>query len=175
MVRELLDQIDKAAASGDYFLALFGALTIPSICGALESANGEDDKPKYIAWFDKWVAKKYVVGPNRQPSFSGEQCYSFRCAMLHQGRAQHKGLGYTRVLFLEPTVAMRRGLVLHNNILNDALNLDVRSFCGDLVGSAREWLATVAGTEPFETNLKSTVRRYPSGILPYIGGAPVIS
>jgi hypothetical protein len=61
------------------------------------------------------------------------------------------------------------------NIMGDALNIDVRLFCLEMVVSARQWLAGVAGTEPYETNLNAFVRRYPNGLPPYIGGVPVIS
>jgi hypothetical protein len=61
------------------------------------------------------------------------------------------------------------------NILNDALNIDVRLFCTEMVDSARRWLIGVVATEPYETNLNAFVRRYPNGLAPYIGGMPVIS
>ena len=61
------------------------------------------------------------------------------------------------------------------NILNDALNIDVREFCIEIVSAARLWLEQVRGTEPYETNCVSFVHRYPNGIAPYIIGLPVIS
>ena len=64
---------------------------------------------------------------------------------------------------------------MHNNVLNDALNLDIQTFCWDVVGSAREWQQTVLGTEPYERNLDRFVRLHPDGLAPYVVGMPVIS
>jgi hypothetical protein len=167
MVRDLLRQIQRVSDAGEYYLALFGALAVPSICGSLEAPGGRDSRDRYENWFDRYVGAKF------SGTFSGRQCYAFRCAMLHQGRMIHRNLGYTRVLFIEPRGA--GGNVFHNNVLNDALNLDVKLFCNDMVEGALTWIPNVEGTEPYETNLKRSVRRYDSGLPPYIVGLPVIS
>ena len=53
--------------------------------------------------------------------------------MLHEGRfIPHQG-GYTRVLFIEPGAGT---LVAHNNVMDDALNIDVNIFVRDMVESA---------------------------------------
>lgn len=169
MVIELLDQIEGAARRGDYFLALFGALTLPSICGALESRDGNDTGKKYANWFDKWVGPKY------QSRLNGDQCYSFRCAMLHQARSIHPKLGYDRVLFLEPTFATKAGVVLHNNVIDGALNLDVGIFCRDVVDAVRVWLPKVENTPEFKRNFEKAFKRYGAGFPPYIVGVPVIT
>jgi len=74
------------------------------------------------------------------------------------------------MFFVEP----RGGLVMHNNIMMDALNIDVRIFCRDLTESAIAWLRSVEGTEPYETNAKKSVQRYPNGLAPWVVGLPVI-
>ena len=49
--------------------------------------------------------------------------------MLHEGRfIPHQG-GYTRVLFIEPGGGT---LVAHNNVMHDALNIDVNIFVRDM-------------------------------------------
>lgn len=169
MVAELLDQIDAAATNGNYFLALFGALAIPSICGALESDDGEDNRDKYAVWFDKWI------GPMYGGVLTGVQCYSFRCGMLHQGRAVQRGLGYDRVLFLEPQFAAARGMKFHRNILNDALNLDLVTFCTDVTAGARKWLQIAQGSPNYTKNYELAFRRFAGGLPPFIVGAPVVT
>ena len=169
MVTELLDQVDRAATNGEYFLALFGALALPSICSALESDNGRDSGDKYEKWFDKWVGHKYGG------RLTGGQCYSFRCAMLHQGRAVHSGLGYDRVLFLEPRFVAATGWTFHNNVLNGALNLDLVTFCKDVTDGARIWLRTAQGSANYVKNFDQSFRRFPNGLPPFIIGAPVVT
>jgi|SRR5579859_1388722 len=94
------DEVLIAADAGLFCLALFGALALPDICAGMESAEGQTNEKKYIAWFDTWVAARYGG------LVTGEDCYGFRCSMLHQAHARpHKG---TRVMFLEPN---RRDIV----------------------------------------------------------------
>jgi len=161
----LFQQIGVAAENGLYFLALAGALMIPDICGALESQDGTASGARYRAWFDQNVAAA------QGGVMDGDTCYKFRCSLLHQGTTQHPKGQYTRILFVEPGP----GPILHMNIMNDALNIDAREFCRDLVRAALLWRARVAGTEPYETNVRNFVTRYPNGLQPYIVGIPVIS
>jgi hypothetical protein len=91
--------------------------------------------------------------------------------MLHQARARpHKG-NFSRVMFLEPNA---RGIFMHRNIFNDALNLDIGTFCRDVIDGARAWLPTVDATPEFQANLSAFMTRHPNGIAPYIVGMPVI-
>ena len=160
---ELLEQIEHSIMSGSYLLGLYVSLSLPDICGALESDNGRASGAKYKSWFDKWVAPKYGE------SLSGEQCYSYRCGVIHQGRSTHDKLGYSRIIFLEPNL----GRTLHRNILNDAYNIDLKIFCTDIVNSVREWLEVVKEDDNFIENNKHLMKRYENGIPPYIGGIPV--
>jgi hypothetical protein len=164
-VDRLFQEITLAAEHGLFYLALFGALALPDICAGLESVNGQTNEKKYISWFDKWVAVKYYG------MVTGEDCYGFRCSMLHQARARpHKG-NFSRVIFLEPNAS---GIVMHCNVIDDALNLDIGRFCHDLVDSSLAWLPTVEGTPEFKANLSAFMTRHPNGIAPYIVGMPVI-
>jgi hypothetical protein len=161
----LFEEVLSAVDAGLFYLALFGALAMPDICAGIESADGQTNETKYTAWVDRWVAPKY------RGTVTGEDCYGFRCSMLHQARARpHKG-SYSRVMFLEPN---RQGIVMHCNVINDALNLDIATFCRDLVDAARQWLPTVSETPEFNANLSSFMTRHPNGIAPYIVGMPVI-
>ena len=112
------------------------------------------------------------VGARYSQFFNGEDCYRFRCSFLHQGSSQRSDARYSRILFVEPTATTN---IYHCNILNDALNIDVRIFCLDIVEGAKEWLDEVEETERFRVNYSKFMRRYPNGLPPYIGGVPVIS
>jgi len=168
-MRDLIDQIDEAIGMHAYYLALYASLTIPDICGAMESEDGLATRTKYIAWFDKYVSQNYVACG--QPTLSGEVCYYYRCGVLHQGRAQHPKMGFSRILFVEPGTTSN---VFHNNILNDALNIDVSIFCKDIVNGARQWLAAAEESPNYEKNFPHFMQRYPKGLAPYIVGVPVI-
>ena len=164
---DYLNQIEMAAkTNGLYYLSLGASLTIPDICGALESTDGIATGARYKAWFDANALPPY------RNFLSGEDCYRFRCSFLHQGTTGHPQSSYSRIVFIEPGAT---GTVAHLNVMNDALKIDVKRFTLDMVVSAKMWLACVKGTEPYESNLNKFVRRYPQGLAPYIVGVPVIS
>ncbi len=165
-MRDFLYQIREGLVHNLYFLSLFAALAIPSICGALESDDGIDSRIKYINWFNRYAAREY------SNYLTGEDCYNFRCSILHQGSTQHPNSNYSRILFVEPQAT---NCIFHCNILNDALNIDVRIFCNDLLNAAEAWLNQVEGTKNYQRNYDRFIRRYPNGLPPYIGGVPVIS
>jgi len=168
-MRDFLDQIDAATNANFYYVACACALAVPDICTGLEASDGRATGARYRTWFDQWVAPKY--GFQGGTSLDGDACYRLRCSLLHEGSALPTGGSFSRVLFVEPDAS---GNVFHNNVLNDALNLDVRIFCRDVTDSARTWLTTAEGTEPFATNFERFIRRHPNGLAPYIVGVPVI-
>jgi hypothetical protein len=76
--------------------------------------------------------------------------------MLHQGRTQHPQGRYSRIIFIEPGAG---GMIAHNNILNDALNIDVRIFCEDLCSAVEAWLPAAQQLPQFQVNLANFVTR----------------
>ncbi len=163
-MQDIINQIRAVNNSGVYYVALFSALALPDICAALESANGEASKAKFITWFDTYVACKY------SGNLDGESCYYFRCSMLHQGSTQHARGRYSRIIFLEPSSNM----IFHNNIMNDALNIDIRIFCEDICVSAESWWKAVSLRPDLQANFARSIKRHPNGLAPYISGIPVV-
>lgn len=164
-MQDIIQQIRAANRAGLYYVALFSALAIPDICAALESVDGQASKDKFIAWFNANIAPRY------NGFLDGEACYYFRCSMLHQGSTQHPRGRYSRIIFVEPGSS---GMLLHNNIMNDALNIDVRIFCEDVCAATEHWWPAASAQPEFQTNLARFVKRHPGGLAPYIVGLPVI-
>lgn len=161
-MKEILAQIEAANKTGLYYVALFSVLTIPDICAALESSDGKANRSRYIDWYERNVDSRLV---------SGEDIYSFRCSLLHQGRTTHPKSNFSRIIFIEPGATTN---IFHNCVNGDALLIDVNLFVSDLLVSATKWLESVQETEIFKKNLASFVRRYPNGLKPYVVGLPVI-
>ena len=164
-MKDIIQQVRVANRAGLYYVALFSALTLPDICAAVESDNGEASKAKFIDWFDNHVAPRY------NGFLDGEACYYFRCSMLHQGSTQHPRGRYSRIIFLEPG---NNVMVFHNNIMNGALNIDVRIFCEDICAAVERWWLAASTQPAFQANLSRFVTRHPGGLAPYIVGVPVI-
>lgn len=169
-MRHLLDQIRGAIDGHSYYLALYASLTLPDICSAMESENGQATRIKYISWFDRYVSQHYMACG--QATLTGEVCYFYRCAVLHQGRGQHPNLGFSRILFVEPGASSN---TFHNNVLNDALNIDVSIFCMDILRGADCWLQTAENSQHYQKNFSQFMQRYPNGLAPHIVGVPVIA
>lgn len=163
-MREILNQIELALTVNLYYLALFVSLTLPDICGAIDSDDGEASGAKYKAWFDKYMTPKYIG------FLTGDDCYFFRCSLLHQGSSQHSRSSYSRILFVEPGAEMSA----HCTGFNDTLGIDLRIFCGDMISSVKQWLDETENTEKFENNYNKFMKRHPQGLPPYIKGVPVI-
>lgn len=165
-MEELFRQIKLGLDNNLYLLSLSSALSIPDICAALDSIDGQTKKPQYVSWFNTNVSHKY------NGFLTGEDCYYFRCSFLHQGSTQHTKSKYSRIIFLEPNNGKK--IVLHNNIVNDALNIDLTIFCNDIIDSARKWIDQNKTTPNFQKNITNLIQRYSDGISPYIIGTPVI-
>jgi hypothetical protein len=164
-LKDLLDQIERGIGSSLYYLSLFTALAIPDICGALASRSGEATGKKYRKWFDKYVAPKYGG------KLDGKTCYLFRCSLLHQGTTRHSRSKFKRIMFVEPGKLKR---TQHNRVLHGALLIDVRLFCLDITAGANLWLEEKKKSTILSKHLKRSIKRYEHGLLPYVGGVPVI-
>lgn len=79
---------------------------------------------------------------------------------------------YARVLF---TVPNDQKNVFHNNIFNDALNLDTMIFCKDMMNVVRQWLSMAQTNQFVKDNLAYLVQFRPQGLPPYMVGMPLIA
>ena len=78
----MIRQIRAAIAAELPYVALFGILALPDICGALESENGKATGPKYKAWLTANVPEEAAIA---------DMLYGLRCSLLHQGSAYPHG------------------------------------------------------------------------------------
>jgi hypothetical protein len=163
LMQEIIDSIRKNLRDGNYYAALFMAIILPSICGALESDNGEDTKAKYIDWYNRYIDDLML---------KGEDCYALRCSLLHQGRTTHRSSSFARVLFTYPSPSRT---TFHNNFTEGGLNLDIPLFCESVLRAVEKWQAEVENTANYQRNIANTIRLYPNGLGPYMGGIPLIS
>jgi hypothetical protein len=150
MIYELLEQIEKSVASGFYYVALFTALTIPDIAGAVDSKNGEADGNKYAGWFDTYVAPKYKAWGNQY--LTGRECYKYRCVMLHQGRSHDPRVRYTKTIFMvaqQHNIAYCGAFTAENDL---TICIDISMFCRNMVNAAYEWLEKIEQTELYKKN-----------------------
>jgi hypothetical protein len=158
-------EVEAALRAGLYYAAIVMALTLPDICAALESPDGQSTAARYKTWFDAWLAPEY-------PSLTANDIYSLRCGVVHQGRLGHENMQYARVMFAVPNP---RQIVLHNNIFNDVLNLYATTFCRDVNAAVLRWFEAKRDDATVQAHLPRLVQFREQGMPPYIVGIPLIA
>lgn len=168
---ELIAQTRKALDADLYYIALFSALAVPDICGAIESNDGEATGARYRAWYGQHVTPRYST-------LSADECYHYRCTALHQGRSEPaKAKDYDRVVFIEPNAAQR----IHINAKRMrasggvAIMIHMEDLVESILTAAEQWISVSRGTEPFQTNYDRFMHRHPNGFPPFVQGLPVIT
>lgn len=159
-MESLFEEIRRALDAELWTLALNGALVLPDICGALNAPDGVARGAHYREWFNTYISPDY-------PKLDAQDCWELRCGLLHQGLATTGN--YERILFTAPPA------MFHNNTLNGGLNLDIGTFCEDLVSAAERWYHVSRELEPVKTNAQRMMRWYPNGLPRYIDGYPVLA
>jgi hypothetical protein len=158
----MLWEIERAVGAGFYYLAVSACLSLPAVCAALEQADGRSERDDYKAWFDENLSAKLTF-------LTADDCYSFRCGVLHQGRFGDLQHSVQRVLFVPPGPG-----TFVNCKFNDAYVCSVVEFCRIMTESVRDWYHANAADPNVRANVERLVRLHPNGIAPYFHGVPVI-
>jgi hypothetical protein len=160
-MKRFTSSIRKAVRDGNLFAALFVSLAMPDICGALEKPQASVGE-RYRAWFERYLKPKYdptshfeflsatmpqaiallppeAIAEMKAPfdptlSFSAEDCYMCRCKCLHQGILEKSRR--ERFIFITP---LPNGAVLHRNLRNGQLVLQIDIFAEDMCLGVEAW------------------------------------
>lgn len=159
---DLINEIEHAVNSGAWLLALAGTLALPDICAAVQSPNGKTTGSKYKRWVQDYLLKDY-------PKLDPDELYQMRCSLLHQGTSS--AVKYKRVMFVSPTSNVR----IHNGVVDDALFLDMRIFCADVIKAVRSWQSAVSGTAAYKQNVDLVMRWHRGGFDRYVSGGDILT
>jgi len=150
-MKQFVEAVRYAVKGENWFGALFMALALPDICGAIETPEASN-KERYTRWFRQYLRKKY-----HDDFFTADDCYYFRCACLHQGvaldrkaRTSYEGA----IHFITP----RRGVTVHLNKHGNALQMQIDVFCNDICEAVEEWLATVLEDETMNGRIEELLK-----------------
>ena len=158
-------EVEGALDARLYYLAVMFSLTLPDICAALESPSGTTNGARYKAWYETWLASAYSM-------LTADDMWSLRNGVVHQGKLGHPKMQYSRVLFTVPSAQQN---VFHNNIINDALNLDAPTFCRDILAAVDRWYAAMSEDPNVQSNLPRLIQYREHGLPPYLSGMPLIA
>lgn len=138
--------VETALTHQNWVGALGTALTLPDICGWLESPSSSS-RTRYVTWFDRFVGQRYVkkmgATDTEHVFLSGDDCYALRCALLHEGSDNISRQHAKKALSAFRLVAPRHGWNVHMNQANDTLQLQVDIFCRDICAGVDEWSKSV--------------------------------
>lgn len=136
-----LHSIQDSLKTSNWMSALTLSLTIPDIAGKIEYSSPKVGD-RYSKWFNKYISPKYNVNGNI--FFSGEDCYALRCSFLHEGITnitnQRARKDHDKILFVCP----QKGFFTHNNIINNKLQLQIDTFCMDMIKGTQQWLIDIS-------------------------------
>lgn len=161
---QLLNQIVAAAEGGLHLLAISMAVALPDICVSLASQDGRSNGERYKQWCtDNLADGKFNF-------VTGEDLWSMRCGVLHNGRFGDLKHNVARVVFTLPG-----GMTFTNCRANDAYLYSVVEFCRNFCGAAFRWYEINKDEPTVIANAARMMQYYPEGLSPYVGGMPVIA
>jgi hypothetical protein len=135
------ESINSSLETKNWYAALLVALTLPDICGYLESPE-EKSSSRYVRWFNKYMTPKYTsnIGPNREKHIflNGSDAYALRCAYLHSGTF-HTDKQWIKDALNKFRFVTSKGYI-HNNQINNTLQLQVDIFCKEICEAVNEWV-----------------------------------
>jgi hypothetical protein len=162
-VKRLLAEVRAASAADLHYLALFGALALPDICGALASDNGRSSGPKFKDWLRANVPEQ---------AGQADEIYGLRCSLLHQGRATPHGTTIP-VAFTGSSGRLHDLSMDVDGVRVAWLASDV--FVEEVASGVERWLAQSGQTKTVQRNREAFARLRPNGLPPYVVGRPVIA
>jgi len=149
-MEHLTNAVRLAVGGSNWYAALSLALTLPDICGGLESPK-KTSRARYVEWCNSYLVPRYTLrvgADGRERVFlHGKDCYALRCAVLHEG-SDIVGHSASEALDSFLLVAPRDGWTVHCNQSGTKLLLQVDLFCEDICKGVDEWLKVVPQSNP---------------------------
>jgi hypothetical protein len=160
----LLNQINFAAQNGLHLVAIGMAVALPDICVSLISADGRSTGEKFKQWCtDNLTGDKFSF-------VTGDDLWSMRCGVLHNGRFGDLKHNVAKVIFTLPS-----GSSFTNCRADDAYLYGVAEFCNNLCQAVYAWHIANRDDQNVIKNMARIMQYYPQGLPPYIGGCTVIA
>ncbi|MFJ4026010.1 hypothetical protein ACIPWF_00860 [Paenarthrobacter sp. NPDC089989] len=145
-MKHLVDSVRSSLALENWYAALSLALTLPDICGRLESPELRSQR-RYVQWCKTYLEPKYTApGSSGARLFlSGKDCYALRCAVLHEGQDDIVDQRAKEALGSFAFTTPFPGVFMHCNQVDNKLQLQVDRFCLDICAGVDAWMKEVSG------------------------------
>ena len=161
----LLREINKAAESGLHFLAVTMTVALPDICVSLISEDGRSDRDRYKEWCEDNLGSEFNY-------LTGDDLWSMRCGVLHNGRFGDLKHNVGRVIFAPPNPQQNTFV---NCVLNDAYFYSSVEFCRNFTNAVSRWFEKNRNDPTVQANLPRLMQYREGGLKPYVSGITVLA
>lgn len=144
-MENFIKALEASLTSKNWYSVLFISLTLPDICGKVDYPE-TGSKQRTINWFNKYIGPNYRTNAleSDRVFLSGADFYALRCALLHEGQdnisTQRAREALDNFKFVQP---VHQGIYIHNNMINNTLQLQVEQFGKDVLNGVKEWLKDI--------------------------------
>jgi len=143
-MKNLINALKRCIHDRNCYGAINIALTLPDICGSIDSPGKNNSKERSVAWFDRYVGHAYMIEVNgvKCVFMTGGDCYALRCTALHQGTfdvSDEKARDVVDRFILHHSESVR----FHNVRQDKKLVIDLTTFCLDIAAGVDVWEAEV--------------------------------
>lgn len=156
-MEKIIESVESAISSGNFYAAFVVSLTLPDICGDIEYP-GMDSKSGYIKWLSTNL-------PEYIGHASGEECYALRCTILHNADDyldEYKRRSFSPLLILGRFYLRSEGSHLirltdnyYNGVkLENVVALNTVEFSKDILKAVKDWLKKNKGNKKIQERLK---------------------
>jgi hypothetical protein len=177
----ILDEIRKALKANLCYLAVTSSLSLPDICCALASPDGETTRDRYKAWCREWLKPPFPL--------TDVDMWKLRSGVVHQGTFGHPQNRYSRVIFTLPGSPAQGVLVSGTHVdfnpeglrematakRRDPLILNSGTFCETTMDAVFKWHSVNRNDPHVLANMPRLIQLRPPRIKPYYDNYPVIA
>lgn len=157
-MEDYIHQLRETYRCGLYYFTLFGTLSLIDLCAALDAPSGETTPRLFKEWFTKYLPQYSSGHFGSATSLSADECYKFRCRMLHQLRAEIDAPSMDTSV-KSGRIAFRVGPgKVHMCNFGGVYYLDIQTFMEDVIKGVEEWLDDVGNSPHVQHNLARTVK-----------------
>lgn len=160
-MNQFIIAIRNSLENGNWYAALFSTLALPDICGKIQYPD-QYSSTRYPNWFNEYVLEKYTsyVGADRKKTefLNGNDCYALRCAFLHEGITDITKQKAREALENYKFIMPHPGIILHNNLLDNTLQLQIDIFCEDICQGVEAWLEDISDDEIIQSRIEENLR-----------------
>lgn len=152
------NSIRESLKAENWYGALMAALTLPDICGKLETPT-EGSQARSVKWFKQWIEPLYTskIGRREHVFLSAEDCYALRCSFLHEGVSNIEEQRARKALEDFHFISPLPGMHIHCNQSNNSLQLQVDVFANQIADAVDKWAESVSEDTEISERMKGLI------------------